>query len=123
MINILKLIIISILNSFIFLSFSIFFREYEALIILIIASIFFALIDKLEKNINYTKNINYFIINIVCVLCYSVLSVFLSRIVFKENEIISFNILLAIVIFLIRAYLLYSGKVEEWKIRGQHQWR
>ena len=121
MISIFKFFIIFILNGFIFLSISVLIGLYEPLLLLVIDGIVFRLIDKIENKINYTKNLYYLAFNISSTILYILVTLYLSQSFFMLEKISVFWLFFAIGAFLLKSYLLYIGKVEEWKIKYQNQ--
>jgi len=104
--NLVKFIIV-----FTFLIISVLIDTYELNLLFMGIGLFLLYqIDKLENNINFTKNIKYLMFNL------SSLAVYMGvAFILIENENIGFNFIFATLIFFGRAILIYSGTVDTWK--------
>ena len=114
LINIIKYFIIFILTGLTFFTLSIFIDYFNGFYPLIAGMAFLYAIDKLENTLFIHKSLFYLLFQLFSLIIYIfIYIVSIDYFIVLDNK-ISFNFLLAVSIFVMKAIFLFTGKIKEW---------
>lgn len=112
--NKIKYFALFVLNGLVFFTISILIDYFNGFYPLIIAMTFLYIVDKLEDRLLIHKSLFYLTFQLMSLIVYIfVYFIFIDSFIILDNK-ISFYFLFAVSIFVIKAVLLFTGKIKEW---------